>query len=1526
MRGGLVDLFLEEPQVRAAEGGPQGGWVWGVWHASEADSPPHTPTALRAEPPQGGSFSVTKQPLMLPKRRAWRSAAALVLSVLGFAAPARAQPTPAAPAADESTELIVRLRPDAPRATLRAFSDRRIGTLRAVRDAPRDIDAILTVELPRTYLLRAADPAAAARLAADLAREPGVAYAVPNRLRRLDGLAASPPAPKPMSLRRVDQALWAPPALRALAAAPFDSLRNYVLTGVDAAHRITRGSPSVRIGIVDTGLDFDHPAFAGQIAINAGEDIDRDGRFTAADLNGIDDDGNGYVDDVAGYDFVDRPASVSAGDVRQRDGDPREDDVPGGGRGHGTYVAGIVAARETGAMVGVAPGARLVVLRAFAADGLGQDDDIAAAIAYAIRTRSVEVLNLSFGDVYESPLVRDIVEAARAAGIVVVASAGNDGTDAPHFPSDYPGVIAAQWLDETGTQPGFLASYGTGIDVGAPATLVYTTRMPSKGDTGSTPRLYARVSGSSVAAPLVAGAAALLLSLDPGLTPDAVRSILTNTTDDIGEPGWDHRTGAGRIRIDRALLRSLPGRVEIVSPRADGGVNGTAAILGSALDPAFVSFRVEAARGDSGAFVWQAIGAERTIPVSRDTLAVWPTDGLAEGVYTLRAVVRRSDGRTAEARQRVRVDRSPPVFRVLRAQSGLSNGAPALLLDIETDDPVTVAASAPSALGMARGASDRLARVHGITLPLSGGVSVAATVTATNAAGLQATATVSATPPAESRLAGAFRERPTSIPDGTLLARATDFDGDGLPEIVLNRSGPGGNVSDSVLVMEWNGRDFATVHRILGPLLPRDAGDVNGNGRGDLLLTSGGVTLLVEASVPGGYPDRVVFADTSALSGETSSRAFYGGRLTDLDGDGRGEIAGHNTRQWRLVESTGGSGFALLDTLRNPTLPSGDLSRNEQSDAVTAYGDFDGNGRPELVTLDADGDIIAYEVENGRGVARWTLTTTRYGFRPRFASGRFAPPVGGGAPRMGLVVATTSWPTVLSNREVEPPRTILYRVDFSGSAPVLADSIGIDRDAQRSLSLAALDVDGDGADELAVAIAPDLYLLSVGTDGRWRLRDVRTETTPTVPNGTRAAALVVHDLDGDGVPDLLVPLADGRTRRLIPARAAPLPAPAVASATLRAVQGAMRLVVRLSAPGADSVSVYGADPAEIALGRGGFDILGTVRADSLALTVPRDLPRLPTAFFAAAWTNGRRSEASAVRTFVFDAPVAGQGAVAIPITNLADPRAGYIEVVFGGPIAPPPPGSVRVNGRVADVNGGVDLDPVPTGFLVRDPGGAVVVAWTGLRTRGGAAISDGEAVVQRTLAREQYLRLVSARVEDRQRVRLVFSAPLDTSAANAARYHVTPQGEIASVSVDAGNRAEVVVTIRGASVGANGLAAGLYARGLRSADGRRLDPDGAAVQLSRAASDLAGLTAFPNPARPAESPDGVMIAGLPPVAELVILSPEGRMIRRLDETDGDGGVRWDLKDESGADVPSGVYLVRVRANGRLATVRVAVLR
>ena len=186
--------------------------------------------------------------------------------------------------------------------------------------------------------------------------------------------------------------------------------------------------------------------------------------------------------------------------------------------------------------------------------------------------------------------------------VVIVASAGNDGSDQPHYPSDYPEVISVVALSQRGDGPGSFASNGVGIDLGAPGSQVFTTLLPEPNQEGiyADSVLYGRRGGSSVAAPMVAATAALLRSVNPALTPDAIRGILTGTAIDLREPGWDERTAAGRLDVAGALGLPFPTLVEITSPEHESGNAATdeIRITGSVLAPQFVSYQLFYAVGE----------------------------------------------------------------------------------------------------------------------------------------------------------------------------------------------------------------------------------------------------------------------------------------------------------------------------------------------------------------------------------------------------------------------------------------------------------------------------------------------------------------------------------------------------------------------------------------------------------------------------------------------------------------------------------------------------------------------------------------------------------------------------------------------------------------------------------------------------------------------------------------------------------------------------------------------------------------
>lgn len=289
----------------------------------------------------------------------------------------------------------------------------------------------------------------------------------------------------------------------------------------------------IKIGVIDSGIDWNHEDLKENVWINPGEDIDHDGKFTPNDQNGIDDDGNGFTDDVVGWDFV------------NNDNNPF-DDV-----GHGTHVAGTIAAAANNGkgVAGIAWSAQLIALKFLGKQG-GRVSDAVQAIDYATMM-GAKITNNSWGGGGYSRGLYDAIEAANHAGCLFMAAAGNAGWDNAVF-SQFPAnleldniisVAATTRLDELAN----FSNYGkTIVDIAAPGAEIVSTVPNNK---------YAKYSGTSMATPFVTGAAALLWSENPELPHWRVKEILLETADRLASLENKIVTGA-RLNVFQALLET----------------------------------------------------------------------------------------------------------------------------------------------------------------------------------------------------------------------------------------------------------------------------------------------------------------------------------------------------------------------------------------------------------------------------------------------------------------------------------------------------------------------------------------------------------------------------------------------------------------------------------------------------------------------------------------------------------------------------------------------------------------------------------------------------------------------------------------------------------------------------------------------------------------------------------------------------------------------------------------------------------
>ncbi|MEG5039018.1 MULTISPECIES: S8 family serine peptidase [unclassified Microcoleus] len=258
------------------------------------------------------------------------------------------------------------------------------------------------------------------------------------------------------------------------------------------------------VAVLDTGVDYYHPDLDNNIWQNADEIAE----------NGIDDDRNGFIDDIRGWDFV------------VNDNNPMDLDFDG----HGTHIAGAIAAeRNDFGITGVAYNAKIMPVRVLPVFGGGEWNNVAAGIRYAA-DNGANVINLSLGNEFYPPnLVNDAIEYANNKGSVVVMSAGNLGFSQP----DYPARNADRWgiavgsIDINGRMADTSNGAGsTPLDyVVAPGVDIYSTTPYSTYDT---------LTGTSMATPQVAGVAALVLNVNPTLTPAQVEYILTTTANPNG--------------------------------------------------------------------------------------------------------------------------------------------------------------------------------------------------------------------------------------------------------------------------------------------------------------------------------------------------------------------------------------------------------------------------------------------------------------------------------------------------------------------------------------------------------------------------------------------------------------------------------------------------------------------------------------------------------------------------------------------------------------------------------------------------------------------------------------------------------------------------------------------------------------------------------------------------------------------------------------------------------------------------------
>ncbi len=292
---------------------------------------------------------------------------------------------------------------------------------------------------------------------------------------------------------------------------------------------VIKNTANVIIGIVDSGSDLQHEDLIGNTYINTNDPV-----------NGVDDDGDGYIDNFYGWDFVGNSASTMIPD--------NNPDVTSDTTDHGVHVSGIASAvsNNNKGVASIAYNAKLMIIKT------GADNNGRAiykgyeGIKYAA-DHGATVINCSWGGAGGGQFGQDIIDYAVAKGCLVIAAAGNDDSDVPDYPAFYKGVLAVASVSSNDIKSSF-SNFGNHIVISAPGNNIYNTLNESK---------YGFKSGTSMAAPLVASAAALVKAKYPNYTGQQIGEVLRTTADpiDVLNANFEGKLGKGRLNVLNALTQ-----------------------------------------------------------------------------------------------------------------------------------------------------------------------------------------------------------------------------------------------------------------------------------------------------------------------------------------------------------------------------------------------------------------------------------------------------------------------------------------------------------------------------------------------------------------------------------------------------------------------------------------------------------------------------------------------------------------------------------------------------------------------------------------------------------------------------------------------------------------------------------------------------------------------------------------------------------------------------------------------------------
>lgn len=1257
----------------------------------------------------------------------------------------------------------------------------------------------------------------------------------------------------------------------------------------------------VIIALIDTGLDFNHPEFENQLWINGPEDLNGNGIFDPwphteeingvfGDLNGIDEDNNGIIDDIIGYDFVDQF-------VRNVGDDQNWDPIPQDEGRHGTQVAGVMSAKPNNnfGIVGLSPGSKLMVIRAFDATGNGESDDIAKSIVYAA-LNGAKVINMSFGESNYSPLIHDAIKFAFNLGCVLISSSGNNNWYFEHYPSDLDEVISVGATNVERKRFG-RSNYGNRLDLMAPGQSVPTTAVNSS---------FTNSSGTSLAAPHISSLAAIILSINNKLHPDVVKSILIKNSNNPENFNWDIFYGNGIPSLESILKEITYPKIGINFPtynialERDKYIEGIP-IIGSTIHPQLRFFEIDIRKGTNPftepdfqnieqIFEWTNISGLMYNQKLNDTLIKIDISNLKDTIYTIRIAATLVNGKKVEFRTQFE----------LYSNNLLSRNSFEYVKDFDVyfNDRrrkyITAVTTKASRLSLELFDNIDTVRFQEYDIAeKSHSILVDKEIMTESSRGeLKAIRNKGDT--IVSSLNLKFRHddfnnnlmtsKSYNLPFSYFNKSITQIDGEEF--IAINRLQ--GIDFGKTYIYKFSNEEFILFDSLESGFLPQGFGDSNGDGNPEVLLSGGGQTLLYEYN-NGRFFNKLIYRNTP-------QNIEWATNFQDIDGDGRSEIIGRTDSSFYVLKSDNNEFRKIAEI----TLPKEIRFFDNFISAVV--GDFDNNGLMEIAFCNSLGMVFIYELTKN-----YDLIEKYVNLFPISSSGQFLSKGDlNGDGVEDLIILNAGGQLTFST--FQPKERIWYAQAISyqnGSYQKIWDEMfyGVRQGIAGTLGsykngISTGDITGNGKDEIFISAYPNLYIFS------------SNENDSIVPlwhnSNSFSNDIIIHDFDDNGVSEFgytsfsglrFYEFTDEILELLPPAGFIGEPIDRKeAKLTWRKVENATNyLIYRIADYQTGEGLLYG-NTSELEL------LLDTLTENTnydffiLSENSDKNILSRPSSQIVSIYTHDKVKPQN--YEFINDKTLRISFSDKLPKVFI---ESGTFELK--GEDITFFPLSVFTNNH--DVNL-IFEEMIPNGNYLLDI--APFRDFYGQLTNRNSIHITKELIVN-----DELIYLTNLEVLSLENIRLHFSHDLNETALKNENYSIQPFGNILNAEFSENDRIidlKIDLGIENPVIGKNFIVTALDK--IKSKDNliKMTDDIGNSMEFSFTSDNIDNVFVYPSPIRLSLNSE-VMFANLTRRAIINIYDSEGRPVRSLIEQDGNGGVEWDVKNKNGNKVDPGIYFYKV---------------